>query len=120
MLKTLIMTVAFLFSCGGEKKETIRTVPAPTTQPNPSQPRPNPQPAGVTFAGDIKPLLDSNCALSGCHANAAYLKTKDAFLNSNGPRRILNGSMPPPYSPDFGKWNAKDKKLILDWYDDNF
>lgn len=101
----------FLSSCGIEKTEMV---PAPVTPPV------DKPPGGFSFQRDVKPILDSNCALSGCHANAAFLATEGAFLNSKGPARITNGSMPPSYSPKYGQWSPEQRNTILSWYDDNY
>lgn len=71
-----------------------------------------------TFLSEIKPVLQANCALSGCHDNT-YFESADGFLNSNAPSRIINGSMPPSYSPKFRQWTDDKRSSVLDWYDDN-
>ena len=63
--------------------------------------------AAVTFAGDIKPIIDNYCATSNCHVpggtgngaftdyNAVNQKVLNGSLHN---RVIVQGNMPPPTS----------------------
>lgn len=118
----MIKYIAFslLLGCGGGTDVTY--VPGPTPQqPKPTQPPARPPVDGkISFTRQVQPILTEHCALSGCHGSGGFLASEQAFLNSNGVRRIINGSMPPQYSPKFGEWTDDDKQLILAWHDQNF
>ncbi len=112
MLIFMIGLAMCLMSCGGSKTtERVVTTPPSGNVGNGGE---------LSFDADIKPILDENCALSGCHANAPFLASKDDFINSKGPQRITNSSMPPSYSPKYGQWTQDDKNSILAWFDANF
>ena len=93
------------------------------SQPTPEKQGPTKIPdigASNEFNEDVRPLLQANCALSGCHSGGVgFTLNSNDFLNSNAPKRIINGSMPPSYSPKYGQWGREEKKIVLDWYDDN-
>lgn len=60
--------------------------------------------SGVTIAGDIAPIINSNCAVSGCHngSQSPNLSTEAGIL-ANAKRIELNttaGAMPPDDEPD--------------------
>ena len=112
MLIFMIGLAMCLMSCGGSKTTERVMVPVDNSGKNGNY--------DLQFDADIKPLLDANCALSGCHANAPFLASADAFLNSNGPKRITNSSMPPSYSPKYGQWTQDNKNTVLAWFDANF
>jgi len=113
---TTLLFFILLAGCGTTEKITeIRPgPPAPTPVPTP-----NPGGGDLDFVRDIQPVLRANCALSGCHGPGGMFAGENEFLISDGPRRILNGSMPPSYSPKFGQWTEDKKQLVLTWYDQN-
>jgi hypothetical protein len=120
MLYAFIMTLGLMIvGCGGS--ETIVEKPVPQQPTNPPDPGGNPNPGGgaVTFSGTIKPLNDKFCALSGCHAGAAFLQTEASFLNSRSKIRVGNGTMPPQYSPNYGQWTQNEKAIYADYFDSN-
>src|SRR6266516_6884184 len=89
---------------------------------------PNGPPQQVSFSGDLIPLFEANCALSGCHDatpshNPALTSDKayDAILNggyinivvptnSSLYEHVESGEMPPT-----GALKASDVQKILDW-----
>jgi cytochrome c553 len=55
-------TAAFIYSCSSKKGDT----------PNPANPNPvTCDTTNVTYAGTINPIVQQNCAVSGCHTNAS-------------------------------------------------
>jgi len=72
---------------------------------------------GISFAADVQPIINTHCAVSGCHsANSAtrqplttYDEVKGAIDNWGLQTRVENGSMPPAGMPD------ADKQTLLDW-----
>jgi len=118
MLYAFIMTLSLMVGCGGS--ETIVENPKPQEPSNPNPPNPtDPGGGAITFSGTIKPLLDKNCALTGCHAGAGFLASESGFLNSNSKIRVGNGTMPPQYSPSYSQWTQKEKALFSDYFDSN-
>jgi hypothetical protein len=118
----MVKLIVFLFfsfllnGCGTEKVTEIR--PAP----DPQQPNPNPDNGNgnvITFNRDVRPILDEHCALSGCHGSAPF-QTGDAFKEFGGPNRVIDGSMPPRYSPKYSQWTDTEKDIILLWNQQNF
>lgn len=83
-------------------------------------------PDSVYFVNDVQPLLNSNCAMSGCHDNASHkegVRMTDyanimeevragSASNSKLYRVIADGSMPPrPMNP----FTTAQKALIQKW-----
>ena len=57
----------------------------------------------ITFSQDVQPIIQSNCAVSGCHVSNTPPPdfTKDDIIEANANRiktRTSNGTMPPPGS----------------------
>ena len=110
----LILLGLFLFSIGCG------------TGPESQGPKPDPDPRELppirgdesSFNADIAPILNAECGLSGCHAGANFLQ-EQGFKTSNAPKRIINGSMPPSYSPRFDLWTDEKRNAVLDWFDRN-
>lgn len=55
---------------------------------------------GVSFMGDIKPIIETNCLLSGCHGDNSALPDWGDFsvFQANAQKvktRTSNGTMPP-------------------------
>ena len=88
---------------------------------------PNGPPQQVSFSGDLVPLFEVNCALSGCHDGTAHNPALTAdkayssivnggFVNTLIPSNsvlygeVKSGSMPPS-----GALKASDVQKILDW-----
>ena len=112
---TTLFLVSLFPGCGTEKVTEIRPAPNPTPSPNPGG---GGNDEVINFARDVKPILDQNCALSGCHGSGPF-QSGNAFIDFDGPKEVLNGNMPPRYSPRFGQWTETDKQIILLWYDQN-
>jgi len=60
-------------------------------------------PNGTSFSQTIAPIIDSNCAISGCHVNGQQLPTLESYeqISANSGKiktRTSNGTMPPPNS----------------------
>lgn len=114
-LAVLLAAVAIVYGCG-----------APTYVPYeggaPSQggtpaPKPSPGGGGGTSSvswDQVKPLLQQNCAVSGCHSNPSFVQTEALFFSSAAPNRIANGSMPASNaSPELkARWNAVRPQVL--------
>lgn len=86
---------------------------------------PDGPPQQVSFKNQLEPLLNSKCALAGCHvsgghkpymnAGISYLQiVNGGFVNTSIPKestlyKMINGEMR-EYIP-----SAKDRQLIYDW-----
>jgi hypothetical protein len=76
--------------------------------------------AVLSWSTDIQPIINTNCAFSGCHsANSSvrqplttHTEVKSAIENWALRLRVENGSMPPS-----GNLAASDKQALLDWID---
>ena len=74
---------------------------------------------GISWSGEIKNIIDTNCAVSGCHngSQSPNLSTLSSVQNNkaNVKTRTSNGSMPPS-----GRTPLSDeqKKKIACWVDD--
>ncbi|NVK52299.1 MAG: hypothetical protein HWD85_05140 [Flavobacteriaceae bacterium] len=86
----------------------------------------NPPPAKITYAKNIKPLVDTSCATSGCHNAASkqagltletYAQVKNAFLNGNAFARIESTTNPMPPS---GKLPDGTIQTIKKWRDQGY
>jgi hypothetical protein len=60
-------------------------------------------PDGVSFSQTISPIINSSCAVSGCHVTGRQLPTLETYeqISSNAARikeRTSNGTMPPASS----------------------
>lgn len=77
--------------------------------------------ARVSYANDIRPILDTNCQISPCHGTNAGIPSfatyNDVSANAAGIKsRTGNKSMPPSSS---GKSLTDDQiQMIADWVDD--
>jgi hypothetical protein len=56
----------FVFGCTNKKADQINPAPPPTG----GQTNPGCDTTNVTFSGTIQPILQQNCAISGCHTSA--------------------------------------------------
>jgi hypothetical protein len=57
-------------------------------------------PNGVSFTQNIEPIIQNNCAISGCHVNGRQLPALETYeqIAANAQRilfRTSNGTMPP-------------------------
>lgn len=60
-------------------------------------------PGGTSFSQTVNPIIQSNCAVSGCHVNGQQMPTLETYaqISANSARikaRTSNGTMPPPSS----------------------
>ena len=60
-------------------------------------------PGGTSFSQTIAPIINSNCAVSGCHVNGQQLPTLETYAQTSSnankiKNRTSNGTMPPPTS----------------------
>lgn len=100
-MKFLILM--FLVACGSES-------PRPRVPKTPTAPQPIP---GDEDWNDIKPLVQEQCALSGCHAGAPFLATGRAMKASKSAALIRRGRMPKSSSPNFDLYNNAKKSRLL-------
>lgn len=103
-----LLLLFVLIACGEDKVETVQLPPAPG---------PVPIPGNISFKVDIKPLIENNCALSGCHANESFTRSETKFLSSQAKARIGNDTMPPQYSPKIGEWGEAQKSVFTAYFD---
>jgi hypothetical protein len=135
MNKKAILEAAFLFggatifgvwsfvSCGispsgdGDKDVVIvqpgEPVPPAPTPENPGTPTPTPTPVPDQWEREIKPLVQEQCALSGCHAGAKFLASERAIKASLSADVIANGRMPKTESINYELWNDAKKAKML-------
>ena len=60
-------------------------------------------PEGVSFSDEVEPIINTNCAIPGCHTSGGQQPTLETYeqVSSNAERiktRTSNGTMPPPVS----------------------
>jgi hypothetical protein len=98
-----IAILAFIFSCGVEPSKSPEKPPSSPTNPGGQE---------VTW-DDVKPIVNEQCALSGCHAGASFLATGRAMKASSSASLINNDRMPKKSSPNYDFWtNSKKSKLL--------
>lgn len=107
MFKFLLLLL--LASCG--------TSSGPVEEPAP-KPIPQPGPGGgeLTFASDIKPLLNSYCA--ECHSDATFMASEEGFLSSKAPTRIANKSMPQRQGKNAAKFGDAQRAIFAEFVED--
>ena len=71
----------------------------------------------VSYASEIRPIIDTNCQISNCHGDnqgiPSFATYADVNANANGIKfRTGNGSMPPA-----GPLPDAEVQLISDWVD---
>jgi len=59
--------------------------------------------ANISFSSDIKPIIDTNCAVSGCHVTGTGLPSWETYANISAnagkiASRTAAGEMPPSIS----------------------
>ena len=106
MKKFLI--ILFLAGCGIEPSKGPKE-PAPPAKPLP------PPTAEQEAWDDIKPLVQEQCALSGCHAGASFLATGRAMKASSSAALIARNKMPKQASPNIDFYNDDKKQRLLDY-----
>lgn len=109
-LVLLCMLVMVFSNCTSDSTDDL-TIPIPTA---------------VTYTQNVKPILDTSCATSGCHSttsNAAgliletYAQAKDAFENryALGRMQSQGASMPPS-----GNLPSASIDIIRNWRDQGY
>ena len=108
MLSTLVATLMISISCSSDSEDQIPTPPAPDACEG----------STASLANDIMPILQQNCAVSGCHVsgtgrqNFTVKATVIQFANQIR-TNTQSGVMPPATS---GKsLSAAEKALISCW-----
>ena len=77
-----------------------------------------PSPPGEQTWEDVLPIVQEQCALSGCHAGAVFISSGAAMKASGAAGRIANGSMPKNSSPNFPIWTDAKKSKLLSYLND--
>ena len=119
-MKKLIIFGGFLFIIGISITGCYKDVVLPTVATDPDGPV-----LQVSFKTDIAPILNTHCALSGCHTDGAqtpYMQTAVSYLNlvnggfvdTNLPKQsilyiMINGDMK-EHIP-----SAADRQKIYNW-----
>jgi hypothetical protein len=87
----ILIALALVVGCGSERQSYKEVGPGQT----PGGQFPGGQIPGQpeSFAS-LKPVIDEQCALSGCHAGQRFLQTEAAFKASSSLQRITSGNMP--------------------------
>ena len=107
-MKILVCLIFLMAGCGSDPSyRDNKPTPGPGT-PGPSPSRP------VTFA-QVKPIIDEQCAVSGCHAGAAFTQNGAAFKNSTSRQRINSGNMPKKSGRNYPIYNSAKKAILLDY-----
>lgn len=119
-MKKLIIYVGLIFTLGISIIGCYKDVIVPDAAFDPDGP-----PQAVSFSKDIAPMVNANCALSGCHVSGghapnmtiggSYLQiVNGGFVNTVVPKQsiiyvMINGDMK-QYIPA-----AADRQKIYDW-----
>jgi hypothetical protein len=119
-MKKLIIYVGLIFTMGIGLVGCYKDVVLPEAAVDPDGP-----PMAVSFKTELVPMLNTKCALSGCHVSGAhkpYLTTaisyqeivNGGFVNTLVPKestlyKMINGEMK-EYIP-----SAADRQKIYDW-----
>ncbi len=112
MKKLLILSIftTFFLSCSNDSTDDV-TTPIPTV---------------ITYNKDIKAIMDTSCATSGCHNAASnagtltlenFTQVRNAFVNRNALGRMesTTASMPPA-----GNLPSTSIQKIKDWRDQGY
>lgn len=119
-MKKLMIYMGIIFMTGFGLSSCYKDILLPEAAVDPDAP-----PKSWSYKNDIAPLVNSKCALSGCHVSGShkpYLKLDESylqiigggFINTNLPResiiyKEINGGMQ-EYIP-----SAADRQKIYDW-----
>ena len=112
MIALFNIFLLFLLSACGEETVKIIEIEKPGTSPPPVVIPPG---GGLTGWAKVAPILQSECALSGCHAGVEYLEIEAIFLDSDAPQEIRTNSMPPQYSPRFDLWTPQLRNDVIEY-----
>jgi hypothetical protein len=107
---SLLLLSLFFFNCSSDSTDDL-TTPLPVT---------------ITYTQNIKAIMDTSCATSGCH-NAAgnsanlilenFTQVRNAFLNRNALGRMESSSNPMPAS---GNLPNTSIQIIKNWRDQGY
>jgi hypothetical protein len=119
-MKRILIYIGLLFGAGVAFVGCYKDINIPPTPPNSEGP-----PQYVSYSGELAPLFNSNCALSGCHlagGHHPYLNTEvsynelvnGGFVNTLVPKESIlyiqiNSNMQ-QFIP-----NASDRQKVYDW-----
>jgi len=71
----------------------------------------------VSFAGQVKPIIDANCQLSGCHGNNASLPSFATYTQVKANAKNIKSKTSTKAMPPAGPLSDSNIKLISDWVD---
>ena len=101
---TLLLCSSLLWTgCGSDDDDDTNTTPNPTPE--------------VSFKNTVKTIIDTNCAISGCHVAGTGRVDFSVLANIQGEAstikiKINNGSM-----PKNGTLSSSEKTNIINWID---
>ena len=86
----VFLAVFSMFSCTSDNLEEYYT-------------KFNCETANISFSEDIQPIINTNCAISGCHVSGTGLPSWETYENiaargSDIVKMVSNGTMPPSFS----------------------
>lgn len=104
-----------LMSCGLEPSEKEKIIVRDTNPP--AQVPGSGGSVGSSNWDLVKPIIDEQCALAGCHAGAPFLQSERAFKASSQSRALIaNGRMPLRNSPNYALYNQTKKNALLAFF----
>lgn len=74
--------------------------------------------ANVTWSSDIQPLIQSNCAIPGCHVPGAQSPALNSYSAVQANAAAIKGVIAdgaPFFMPPSGKLPACDQQKVADW-----
>ena len=104
-----IIMLLMLVSCGSSSYPEQHSTQQPVPQPGPGG-------GDLTFASDIKPLLNTYCA--ECHSDATFIASEAGFLSSKAPTRIANKSMPQRQGKNAAKFGDAQRAIFAEFVAD--
>jgi hypothetical protein len=109
----LIIVTFIIAGCGGQNE---RIIERPVMVPGDRGEGGSGGGGALTFS-QIQPNLRANCALSNCHAGAAFLSNEASFRRSSSCSRTENDNMPRRNSPRYNQWisDPRLKDSIVDF-----
>jgi hypothetical protein len=71
----------------------------------------------VSFASQVKPIIDTNCQVSGCHGNNASLPSFATYTQVKANANNIKTKTSTKVMPPTGPLSDNNIKLISDWVD---
>jgi len=71
----------------------------------------------VSFAGEIKPIIDANCQKSGCHGSNSSLPSFSTYAQVKANADKIKSKISSKAMPPTGPLSDTNIKLISDWVD---